>query len=762
MYDIRQFKPALYLLIVVGITGFAMAAQQPGLWALAVGAIVFNAWLVRTNRFVPIPRLLANVVVLVSLFYVGNQVAQSFGPPILIIGQFLVLLQLIKLFEQRGNRDYAQLLILSLLLMVAASINTASLIFAVLLISYMFLSLYCCLLFHLKVETDAARKAIAVPEQEPSPAALRQDQRHLSRSMRQLTAIVSVVSLAASVAIFLLFPRNTGAGLLGPLQFRTSQALTGFSEQIRFDEVAKITQNTQVIAHVRVWRDDQPVQGTQTLLLRGLALDVYRGGADADTRTPWQWSRSDAGSGSPPEREVRANSSEQLSRDTSGERWRQEITLQPNGTSVLFAMPGPVFFKPNRLSRIKFFRLDESLQAGDQVVQPFSYEVISRNVVRELRQVPVPDSDSSDDPRIQHVSKIDLRIEQYARLPNVSGSDAQGPLAARRKPTDGSAGDASLDEQIAANIEEHLRNNFAYTLDLTDAGRREGDPLVAFLYDYKRGHCEYFAGAMALMCQSLGMKARVVVGFKCDEYNNTPGADYYIVRQSHAHAWCEVLMPDRTWHIYDPTSARDAGASQSQSLWTKAKHLFDFMEYTWANNVVAYDRESRENLMQNVETKLIESTSGMNQWNRKLLDPRQWTIPEQITTWLVIIVSSIAILFGLWYLWERWRLRRRAARFGIESLPSSDRVRLARQLGFYDDLLKMLARHGISRPRHLTPMEFTNSLSYLPNEVFDLMRRMTKIFYRIRFGGAELSPAKRHRLNAVITRIEQCMPAARR
>ncbi len=40
MYDIRQFKPALYLLIVVGITGFAMAAQQPGLWALAVGAIV--------------------------------------------------------------------------------------------------------------------------------------------------------------------------------------------------------------------------------------------------------------------------------------------------------------------------------------------------------------------------------------------------------------------------------------------------------------------------------------------------------------------------------------------------------------------------------------------------------------------------------------------------------------------------------------------------------------------------------------------------
>ena len=44
--------------------------------------------------------------------------------------------------------------------------------------------------------------------------------------------------------------------------------------------------------------------------------------------------------------------------------------------------------------------------------------------------------------------------------------------------------------------------------------------MVAFLYDLKRGHCEYFAGAMALMCQSLGMQARVVTGFKCDEYND--------------------------------------------------------------------------------------------------------------------------------------------------------------------------------------------------------------------------------------------------
>ena len=77
----------------------------------------------------------------------------------------------------------------------------------------------------------------------------------------------------------------------------------------------------------------------------------------------------------------------------------------------------------------------------------------------------------------------------------------------------------ALDARIAENIQQHLRGpDFAYTLDITDAVGREGkDPFVWFLSpDGRRGHCEYFAGAMALMCQSLGMNARLVVGFKCD------------------------------------------------------------------------------------------------------------------------------------------------------------------------------------------------------------------------------------------------------
>src|SRR5439155_7540297 len=137
------------------------------------------------------PRLLASVVTIVAFIYITDLVLHSTATPILIIGQFLVLLQLVKLYEQRANRDYAQLIVLSLLLMVAAAINTASLLFGLMFIAYLFLSLYCCLLFHLKVESEQARKAIMVMEHEPNPATLRQDQRYLSSSMRRLTGLIS-------------------------------------------------------------------------------------------------------------------------------------------------------------------------------------------------------------------------------------------------------------------------------------------------------------------------------------------------------------------------------------------------------------------------------------------------------------------------------------------------------------------------------------------------------------------------------------------
>jgi len=264
------------------------------------------------------------------------------------------------------------------------------------------------------------------------------------------------------------------------------------------------------------------------------------------------------------------------------------------------------------------------------------------------------------------------------------------------------------------------------------------------------------------------MDARVVVGFKCDEFNSTPGAGYYIVRQSHAHAWVEVCT-ENGWETFDPTSSREAETIQQAGIWQKFKHLMDYLEYTWANRVVAYDRDDQGNLIKNTEAKLtnlgIRGSETVSENKNKMKE----SLSNWLKTWFTetnfFIVSSKILslliylaffaMFGAvgGFFWQKWKLRQRARRIGLENLPASAQMRLARQLGFYDDLMKLLERYNIVRPRHLTPLEFSDSITFLPNEAYDAVRRLTQIYYRIRYGSQQISYMQRQRLNKVIANV---------
>ncbi|HSV15163.1 MAG TPA: transglutaminase domain-containing protein, partial [Tepidisphaeraceae bacterium] len=284
------------------------------------------------------------------------------------------------------------------------------------------------------------------------------------------------------------------------------------------------------------------------------------------------------------------------------------------------------------------------------------------------------------------------------------------------------------------------------------------DPIVAFLYDTKKGHCEYFAGAMTLLCQSLGIPARMVVGFKCDEYNDF--GNYYNVRQSHAHAWVEVLTDSGGWQTFDPTSGHEAAAA-TLNPWQKTRHFFEYLEYTWANAVIAYNAENRETLVNSLDNRItntaIASSVAMGGVKGLFDYIASWLAGHVLGPFMALLAIASIGAIG-WFLAERWRLRRRASRIGLDSLPPSAQARLVRQLAFYDDLLRLLERHQIQRPRHLTPLEFSNSLSFLPSEIYDTIRRLTSLFYRIRYGHADLDPGQQRRLGNVITRLADVMP----
>jgi hypothetical protein len=107
-------------------------------------------------------------------------------------------------------------------------------------------------------------------------------------------------------------------------------------------------------------------------------------------------------------------------------------------------------------------------------------------------------------------------------------------------------------------------------------------------------------------------------------------------------------------------------------------------------------------------------------------------------------------------------MRRRARRIGLVSLAPQEQLKLARQLGFYDEMIRTLSRHGIRCSPHLTPGEFSRSVAFLPSELFDIVRRLTNIFYRIRYGQAELSGQQQRRLKTSISRLETAMQSMKR
>ena len=135
------------------------------------------------------------------------------------------------------------------------------------------------------------------------------------------------------------------------------------------------------------------------------------------------------------------------------------------------------------------------------------------------------------------------------------------------------------------------------------------------------------------------------MGFKCDEYNSYTKT--YLVRQSHAHAWVEVRTP-RGWISFDPTSGRGADVMQATNVWQKAMHFFDFLEYTWANAVVAYDRESRENLNRSIMSGIVNAgnrgmvTAGsVKSWFK---DPTNFFLVSSKLLSALIYIMSFALV----------------------------------------------------------------------------------------------------------------------
>jgi transglutaminase-like putative cysteine protease len=105
-------------------------------------------------------------------------------------------------------------------------------------------------------------------------------------------------------------------------------------------------------------------------------------------------------------------------------------------------------------------------------------------------------------------------------------------------------------------VERHLHRGYRYS----ESPRASAFPLMEFLFGEKRGYCQQFSGAMALLLRLGGVPARVAAGFAPGAFD--PQRREYVVRDLDAHSWVEVFFPRIGWVTRDPTPSAAPARSQ--------------------------------------------------------------------------------------------------------------------------------------------------------------------------------------------------------
>ncbi len=103
---------------------------------------------------------------------------------------------------------------------------------------------------------------------------------------------------------------------------------------------------------------------------------------------------------------------------------------------------------------------------------------------------------------------------------------------------------------IVANVTNHLRATIQYQEQI-DAPPSGQDVVDWFLFDYQKGFCNYYATAQIMLLRSLGIPARMVVGYA--QGQSDPRGTVYTVTERERHAWPEVYFPGIGWVEFEPT-----------------------------------------------------------------------------------------------------------------------------------------------------------------------------------------------------------------
>ena len=538
----------------------------------------------------------------------------------------------------RKRRDDLQLVVLGLFVILVAGVLTVSLVFA----AQILIFTACTLVFLLVITlADAKATGAAAPPAGAIPAWTRV---HWGRLLVRLRAATDgrLVGLAGglfagvvglSALLFMAMPRFELANSLFLDRLITRHTRTGFSDTIRFGDVTDIQQDNSVALRVETPGRRPP---RKEIYWRMVVLDEYRAG---EFRVSGRLRREGAN-----------YSNDFFARGGEGEGTAVWTFYFEPGVSRYLPLAGgfgtlrlsaPTDFRFNRETRVLALRSDPAAMVA--------YRVTGMRIMEALPSIP-------PDPAMTGLGLSDSdRAELKKMADEIDGGER---LSA-----------AEFAERATKWLAQ--RHHYSLRMELPPG---TGDPLVRWLRSSQPGHCELFAGALAVLARTAGYPARVIAGFKGGEWNSFE--NYLMVRNSDAHAWCEIYERETgAWRRFDPTpsagaESSDAGVAAamvgaSDRSWSAR---FDGLRMLWYRHIVNFDQSSQREALRALRT----ATQGIGLKLRLLTEhtwrkvSAWWRAPwsgRRVLEFLAGAAAAVALIVAArrarWRPSWRWRARRR-------------------------------------------------------------------------------------------------------
>jgi len=298
---------------------------------------------------------------------------------------------------------------------------------------------------------------------------------------------------------------------------------------------------------------------------------------------------------------------------------------------------------------------------------------------------------------------VEIGAEDWVRLTTLPDG-LEGVAALADEITAGAATDAVRARAIRA----YLAREYAYTRVPRET--KVEAPLLAFLFETRAGHCEYFATAMVALLRAKDVPARLVNGFLGGEYNEFGG--YWLVRRSHAHSWAEFFTEGRWWTV-DATPGEFV-PQESQV----ARRFGDASRRFWDQRVIGYD--------------LGVQTGVVFGWGRTLEAVLLPGTPSPSLPWLGLLLELFAV--GAVAAGGVYLARRLFRRLAGERRPMPPRGRVA---SAHARARHALVRKGWRIPAALPPVAAARWVRMWAGEEAEALERLAWLYYEVRYGGAD-------------------------